>query len=78
MTYDIMPAIEAVTPGSGAYMNEADFQQPGFQEAFFGSNYKKLLCIKKKYDPEGFFYARNAVGSEKWSVQNDGRMCKVR
>ncbi|KAL2126018.1 hypothetical protein VTI74DRAFT_1951 [Chaetomium olivicolor] len=77
MTYDIMPAIEAVTPGSGAYMNEADFQQPGFQEAFFGSNYKQLLCIKRKYDPDNFFYARNAVGSEKWTVGNDGRMCTI-
>ncbi|KAK4157505.1 putative isoamyl alcohol oxidase [Chaetomidium leptoderma] len=77
MTYDIMPALEAVTPGSGAYMNEADFQQPGFQEAFFGSNYKSLLCVKRQYDPEGFFYARNAVGSERWTVANDGRMCRV-
>jgi hypothetical protein len=77
MTYDIMPALEAVTPESGAYMNEADFQQPGFQEVFFGSNYQDLLCIKRKYDPEGFFYARNAVGSERWNVANDGRMCKV-
>jgi hypothetical protein len=77
MTYDIMPALEAVTPGSGAYMNEADFQQPGFQEVFFGSNYQDLLCIKRKYDPEGFFYARNAVGSERWNVANDGRMCRL-
>ena len=77
MTEDIMPAIEAVTPGSGAYMNEANFQQPKFQEAFFGANYKQLLCVKNKYDPEGFFYALNAVGSEAWAVKNDGRMCKA-
>lgn len=77
MTYDIMPKIEAVTPGSGAYMNEADFQQPGFQKAFFGANYASLSCIKKKWDPENFFYARNAVGSEEWIVANDGTMCKT-
>ena len=77
MTEEIMPAIEAVTPGSGAYMNEADFQQPRFQQEFFGANYKQLLCVKGKYDPEGFFYARNAVGSESWVVKNDGRMCKA-
>ena len=77
MTYEIMPALEAVTPGSGAYMNEADFQQPAFQQEFFGSNYKQLLCIKKRYDPENFFYATKAVGSEKWQVANDGRMCKA-
>lgn len=77
MTYDVMPAIEAVTPGSGAYMNEADFQQPAFQHAFFGPNYPALACIKRKYDPDHFFYARNAVGSERWHVDDHGRMCRV-
>ncbi|KAK4148259.1 uncharacterized protein C8A04DRAFT_24060 [Dichotomopilus funicola] len=75
MTDDIMPRIEDVTPGSGAYMNEADFRQPGFQYAFFGSNYETLLQIKQKYDPDGFFYATKAVGSEMWTVGPDGKMC---
>ncbi|KAK0719875.1 hypothetical protein B0H67DRAFT_599497 [Lasiosphaeris hirsuta] len=30
MTETIMPELEAVTPGSGVYMNEANFQQPNF------------------------------------------------
>ncbi|KAK4183675.1 hypothetical protein QBC35DRAFT_90902 [Podospora australis] len=77
MTEDIMPAIERITPGSGAYMNEADFQQPRFQKEFFGDNYNELLKIKRKYDPDNFFYAKNAVGSEAWTVRNDGRMCKA-
>ncbi|EFQ34535.1 FAD binding domain-containing protein [Colletotrichum graminicola] len=77
MTNVVMKEIEALTPTSGAYMNEADFQQPNFQQAFFGKNYKALKCIKKKWDPKGFFYVRNAVGSESWSVANDGRMCRV-
>ncbi|KAF5484496.1 FAD-linked oxidoreductase ZEB1 [Colletotrichum siamense] len=77
MTDVIMPEIEALTPAGGAYMNEADFQQPNFQKEFFGSNYNSLACLKKKWDPEGFFYARNAVGSESWTVANDGRMCRV-
>ncbi|KAK0651725.1 putative isoamyl alcohol oxidase [Cercophora newfieldiana] len=77
MTNTIMPAIEAVTPGSGAYMNEADFRQPNFQQEFFGSSYNTLLSIKKKYDPESFFYATKAVGSERWNVANDGKMCRA-
>ncbi|KAK5662941.1 hypothetical protein OQA88_6353 [Cercophora sp. LCS_1] len=77
MTETIMPAIEAVTPGSGAYMNEADFQQPRFQQEFFGVNYPKLLSIKNKYDPSSLFYATAAVGSERWTVRNDGRMCRA-
>ncbi|KAH8680428.1 hypothetical protein BGZ61DRAFT_359187 [Ilyonectria robusta] len=78
MTEKIMPEIEAVTPGSGAYMNEADFRQPNFQSEFFGSNYNRLLTIKKKWDNSGFFYARNAVGSEQWYVADNGRMCKTK
>jgi FAD/FMN-containing dehydrogenase len=76
MTDSIMPQIEAVTPGSGAYMNEADFRQPDYQEAFFGSNYKKLLSIKNKWDPNHLFYAIKSVGSEYWQVAGNGRMCK--
>ncbi|WYZ35899.1 hypothetical protein EsH8_X_000546 [Colletotrichum jinshuiense] len=77
MTNVVMKEIEALTPAGGAYMNEADFQQPNFQQEFFGSNYASLLSLKQKWDSEGFFYARNAVGSEQWSVANNGRMCRV-
>lgn len=77
MTNEIMPLIEAVTPNAGAYSNEGDFQQPDFQHVFWGTNYQKLLAIKKKYDPDNFFYARVTVGSEVWSVAEDGRMCRA-
>ncbi|KAK7936684.1 uncharacterized protein PG986_015122 [Apiospora aurea] len=75
MTDVIIPAIEAATPGSGAYVNEADWRQPNFQETFWGTNYPRLLDIKKKYDPDDFFYATVGVGSEVWVVDEDGRMC---
>jgi FAD/FMN-containing dehydrogenase len=77
MTDSIMPQIEAVTPGSGAYMNEADFRQPNYQEVFFGSNYDKLLNIKNKWDPYHLFYAIKSVGSDYWNVAADGRMCSA-
>jgi hypothetical protein len=77
MTEVFMPKIEAVTPGSGSYMNEADFRQERWQDVFFGANFKKLNDIKRKYDPEGMFYILKGVGSEKWSVAKDGRMCKA-
>jgi FAD/FMN-containing dehydrogenase len=77
MTDDILPALEKVTPGSGAYMNEADFRQPRFQEVFFGENYGRLERVKRVYDPEGLFYATKAVGSERWEVRENGRMCSV-
>lgn len=76
MTDVIIPLVEAATPGSGSYANEADFRQPNFQATFWGSNYNKLLSIKKKCDPKDFFYATVGVGSEAWTVKNDGRMCR--
>ncbi|KAI1409211.1 FAD-binding domain-containing protein [Hypoxylon sp. FL1857] len=77
ITDHIQPVIEAATPGAGAYMNEADFQQTNWQETFFGVNYPELLRIKKKYDPDNILYATVAVGSEAYTVDNDGRMCST-
>ncbi|KAG4441556.1 hypothetical protein IFR05_002941 [Cadophora sp. M221] len=77
MTNEWMPQLEAVTPGSGAYMNEADYRQPDFQTVFFGANYAALLAIKKKWDPTSLFYATAGVGSEAWIVAKDGRMCRA-
>ncbi|KAF2633887.1 FAD binding domain-containing protein, partial [Macroventuria anomochaeta] len=76
MTEVLMPKIEAVTPGSGSYMNEADFQQKNWQTTFYGGNYEKLKQIKNKYDPNHIFYNLKSVGSETWTVDKDGRMCR--
>ncbi|KAJ4130590.1 hypothetical protein NW754_009643 [Fusarium falciforme] len=77
MTEEFMPLIEAVTPGSGSYMNEADFRQPNWQKTFFGANYAKLLSIKRKWDPTSLFYVLKGVGSEAWTVAENGRMCRA-
>ncbi|KAI1773217.1 FAD-binding domain-containing protein [Hypoxylon cercidicola] len=77
ITDEIQPIIEAATPGSGAYINEADFQQRDWQEVFFGVNYPELLRIKNKYDPNNLLYAKVAVGSEAYTVDKDGRMCST-
>ncbi|QRV84879.1 FAD-binding domain protein [Ceratobasidium sp. AG-Ba] len=45
--------LRAVTPGSGAYQNEADVSEPDHENSFWGSNYARLVSIKKKYDPKG-------------------------
>ncbi|KAK8062937.1 hypothetical protein PG997_015034 [Apiospora hydei] len=73
----MLPALERVTPGSAAYVNEGDPFQENWKEAFFGPNYDELLTIKDKYDPEGVFYARKTVGSDRWDVAEDGRMCRT-
>lgn len=78
MTEEFMPKIQAITPGSGSYMNEADFRQPDWKPTFFGSNLKRLEDIKRKYDPRGAFYIFKGVGSDQWTVSANGRMCRSR
>ncbi|KAG6367111.1 hypothetical protein INS49_001293 [Diaporthe citri] len=73
----LQPAIEEVTPGMGTYINEGDFRQPNWKEVFYGTNYDKLLSIKRIWDPEGLFYCGVAVGSDGWVVSEDGRLCKA-
>ena len=77
MTEDFMPLIEGVTPGSGSYMNEADFNQPRWQTEFFGSNYNDLRDIKRKWDKDSLFYVLKGVGSEDWDVAADGCFCRT-
>lgn len=78
----IAPALQAATPESGAYLNEADPlvyppESLEWQDTFYGSNYARLREIKDKWDPESLFYARTAVGSEDWVDDGDGRLCKA-
>lgn len=57
-------------------MNEANFQQPDWQNVFYGTNYKRLKAVKKHWDPEDLFYGITAVGSEAWNADSDGRLCR--
>ncbi|CAI7646018.1 unnamed protein product [Penicillium glandicola] len=77
ITNEYVPQLEAVTPDSGCYQNEGNFRQLNWQETFFGTNYARLLTVKRKWDPKSFFYALKAVGSDDWSVSESGRMCRA-
>lgn len=59
----------------GAYLNEANPYEPGFQKSFWGTNYPRLYKIKQKWDPKGLFISRKGVGSEDW---DDAGMCKLK
>lgn len=50
--------------GNTTYYNEDWVLETNWQEAMFGSNYDRLLQIKKKYDANGLFNCRQCVGSE--------------
>jgi hypothetical protein len=74
---EINPMLAAATPGSGTYLNEANFRQADFQTHFFGDNYDKLLEVKMKYDPDDVFYVTTGVGSDAFVVDDNGRLCKA-
>ncbi len=59
-----MKLLREATPNAGTYSNEADYHEPDWQKAFWGTHYPRLLAIKKKYDPEGLFRTHHSVGSE--------------
>ncbi|KAJ5716008.1 FAD binding domain protein [Penicillium malachiteum] len=76
ITDKLVPQLEALSPGGGAYLNEADFNQPDWQYVFYGKNYARLETIKSKYDPDGVLYGLTSVGSDKWVENNDGQLCR--
>lgn len=55
---------------------QADPNQPGWQTAFYGDNYDRLLAVKNKYDPDHVLYAHTAVGSDSYWTDNEGRLCR--
>jgi hypothetical protein len=71
------PTLDKLTVKDAAYLNEADFNRPNWQQAFYGTNYPRLVSIKKKYDPNGIFWGPTAVGNEVWGPAADGRLCKT-
>ncbi|KAB5559638.1 hypothetical protein GE09DRAFT_1172619 [Coniochaeta sp. 2T2.1] len=85
---EIIAPFRAVAPeseGGGAYLNEANVDEPQWQAAFYGTHYPRLLELKRKYDPKDVFYATTAVGSERWEVRDgeqgvqtqNGRLCRL-
>ena len=56
--------IRAATPGAGTYSNESDYFEPDWQQAYWGTNYARLLAIKRKVDPDNLFRVHHGVGSE--------------
>ncbi|RYO73807.1 hypothetical protein DL766_009408 [Monosporascus sp. MC13-8B] len=80
ITYDLLPVLQSIAPNGGVFnnLNEADFQAPDFQTTFYRDHYKKLLAIKQKYDPDEIFYAKTAVGSDRWEQRLNGRLCTTR
>lgn len=62
-----MGELRRVVPAPGSYVSESNYFEPAWQRAFWGTNYDRLLSVKKRYDPGELFFVRHGVGSEGWS-----------
>jgi FAD/FMN-containing dehydrogenase len=62
-----MDALLKAAPGAGSYVSESDYFEKHWQSAFWGANHPRLAAAKRRYDPDGLFFVRHGVGSERWS-----------
>jgi hypothetical protein len=69
-----MSELRALVPHPASYVSESNFFENGWQQSYWGSNYRRLAQIKKKYDPDGLFFVHHGVGSEQWSADGFTRM----
>ena len=59
---EILEPLKKLSPGGGAYFNEAHYGEPDWETTFFGENYGRLLQIKNRYDPTHMFDCWKCVG----------------
>ncbi|KAH9887786.1 FAD binding domain-containing protein [Xylariomycetidae sp. FL2044] len=73
-------ALRELSPNTGAYLNEADRNEPDWQNSFWGStedgNYPRLAQIKRQYDPDDVFWCTPCVGNEGW-MEDGNRLCRI-
>lgn len=69
-----MPLLKSLEPDMGSYINEADLNEDGWQQVFWGSNYPRLLTLKRKWDPKDVFMCKPCIGSERWNAEG---ICRV-
>ncbi|KAB2575366.1 FAD-linked oxidoreductase ZEB1 [Lasiodiplodia theobromae] len=81
MTHSTGRALRRLAPDSGAYVNEADSNEPNWQWALFGPNYARLRTIKRAHDPAALMWCPTCVGGEDWYEVDEGehgtRLCRV-
>jgi hypothetical protein len=61
--YEFFERLSDAGNATGAYVNYIDPLQHNWAEKYYGSNYKRLLDIKKKIDPNNYFSFQQSVGS---------------
>jgi FAD/FMN-containing dehydrogenase len=67
-------ALLKIAPDAGSYLSEADYFDPNWKQSFWGPNFARLATVKKRYDPDGLFFAHHGVGSDEWSADGFTRL----
>ena len=67
MVGNAMGELRRVVPVAASYVSESNFFEKDWQHSYWGTNYARLLAIKRQYDPDGLFFVHHGVGSEGWS-----------
>ncbi|MFM2165901.1 MAG: hypothetical protein RIS79_272 [Verrucomicrobiota bacterium] len=68
--YDFFEDLNKASGATGAYVNYIDPLQTDWARMYYGSNYKRLLKIKKQIDPKNVFSFLQSIGSP---FEPDGR-----
>ncbi|HTN37992.1 MAG TPA: BBE domain-containing protein, partial [Arachidicoccus sp.] len=61
--YSFFEAFGEAGNATGAYVNYIDPLLHDWQTKYYGDNYKRLVDIKKKIDPNNYFTFQQSVGS---------------
>jgi hypothetical protein len=76
LTDELMPMLYAIDSSQWvSYSNMGNPNEPDFKERYWGMrNYRRLVSIKKKWDPKDLFIARVGVRSDGWDSEG---MCRT-
>jgi FAD/FMN-containing dehydrogenase len=66
--------LRKIVPAPASYVSESNYFNPAWEQAFWGSNFRKLRAVKAKYDPDGLFFVHHGVGSDAWSADGFTRL----